>query len=211
MLYSESVQVRSSNFVAGTSSNLTATSSGASASQSFSAPALAYATEIAQDERNHVAFLRKALGSNAVACPSLSLSPATFTTAAQAAVSAAGTGCCILYGCLTLMYISYRYILPAYLVADNTHSLSFLLPGLTLAPNTSPTAFNPYAVEDHFWLAAFIFEVRLYMCTMLLWHPFLTFHQHTEFACPTVQDVGVTAYSGAVSVSKRMGSALISA
>ncbi|KAL3152575.1 hypothetical protein ABBQ32_001598 [Trebouxia sp. C0010 RCD-2024] len=116
----------------GTSSNLTATSSGARASQSFSAQALAYATEIAEDERNHVSFLRKALGSSAVACPSLSLGAATFTTAARAAVGAAG---------------------------------------LTLAANTSATAFDPYGVEDHFWLAAFIFE-----------------------------DVGVTAYNGAVSV-----------
>ncbi|DBB10824.1 hypothetical protein WJX82_009575 [Trebouxia sp. C0006] len=113
--------------------NLTATSSGGTTgSSSFSAATLAYATDVAENEINHVRFLRSALGSLAVKCPSLSLSPATFTVAAKAAVS--------------------NY-------------------GATINSSTSSTAFDPYTVEDHFWLAAFIFE-----------------------------DVGVTAYKGAVSV-----------
>ncbi len=71
--------------------NLTATSSGGTTgSSSFSAATLAYATEVAENEINHVRFLRSALGSLAVKCPTLSLSPATFTVAAKAAVSAAG-------------------------------------------------------------------------------------------------------------------------
>lgn len=37
--------------------------------------------------------------------------------------------------------------------------MCFLLPaGATLASATSTTAFDPYTVENHFWLAAFIFE-----------------------------------------------------
>ena len=68
--------------------NLTATSSGGTTgSSSFSAATLAYATDVAENEINHVRFLRSALGSLAVKCPSLSLSPATFTVAAKAAVS----------------------------------------------------------------------------------------------------------------------------
>ena len=71
--------------------NLTATSSGGTTgSSSFSDATLAYATEVAENEINHVRFLRSALGSLAVKCPSLSLSPATFTVAAKAAVSAYG-------------------------------------------------------------------------------------------------------------------------
>ena len=35
---------------------------------------------------------------------------------------------------------------------------SVLLTGATISSDTSSTAFDPYTVEDHFWLAAFIFE-----------------------------------------------------
>lgn len=113
--------------------NLTATSSGGAAPPpTWSAATKAYATEVAENEINHVRFLRSALGSLAVECPTLNLSSAIFTVAAKAAVTAAGA---------------------------------------TLNSATSATAFSPYTNEDHFWLAAFIFE-----------------------------DVGVTAYKGAVSV-----------
>lgn len=87
----------------------------------FQTPTLReYANEIADDERDHVAFLRAGLGNAAVARPTLNLQEA-FTTAAQAA--------------------------------------GIVQPG---------QMFDPYANENNFLLAAYIFE-----------------------------DVGVTAYKGA--------------
>lgn len=130
----------------GNGSALTATSSGGVAHASgpaFSDAAVAIATEIAENEISHVRFLREALGSNAVACPSLSLSPTTFTTAAKAAVAAIGA---------------------------------------TINSATTATAFNPYASEAAFYLGAYIFE-----------------------------DVGVTAYKGAVQVLQSQAFATVAA
>ena len=143
--------------------NLTRTASGGQARPSgvFSAEGVAIATEIAQNEIAHVKYLRKALTDAGatpvpysvtsldpvvnvyvptkpsfalqVACPSLSLSPETFTAAANASVVTA-------------------------------------IPGATLDNYPAQAdQFNPYEIEDHFYLAAFIFE-----------------------------DVGVTAYKGAI-------------
>lgn len=126
---------------------------------------MAIATEIANNEVAHVQYLRTALTAAGatpvhyptlhradfvlrrvcvprltkpsfalqIACPAVSLSPATFTAAANA-------------------------------------SLVTAYPGASLDryPGT-PDQFNPYQNEDHFYLAAFIFE-----------------------------DVGVTAYKGAI-------------
>lgn len=102
----------------------------------FSTAGMAIATEIANNEVAHVQYLRTALtaaGATPIACPAVSLSPATFTAAANA-------------------------------------SLVTAYPGASLDryPGT-PDQFNPYQNEDHFYLAAFIFE-----------------------------DVGVTAYKGAI-------------
>jgi len=122
--------------------NLTATSSGGTTgSSSFSAATLAYATEVAENEINHVRFLRSALGSLAVKCPSLSLSPATFTVAAKAAVSNYG-----------------KLISGRNNAGKEPFSLLKNSAGATINSSTSSTAFDPYTVEDHFWLAAFIFE-----------------------------------------------------
>lgn len=132
----------------GTSSNLTATSSGGTArnSSTFSDTAIAIATEIAENEIAHVRYLRAALtaaGATPVACPSLTLSPAIFTAAAKAAVTAFNA---------------------------------------TIASNTSTTAFNPYSSEEAFYLGAYIFE-----------------------------DVGVTAYKGAVKVLQSQAFATVAA
>ncbi|KAA6428991.1 MAG: hypothetical protein FRX49_01101 [Trebouxia sp. A1-2] len=132
----------------GTSSNLTASSSGGAArnSSTFSDTAVAIATEIAENEIAHVRYLRQALtaaGATAVPCPSLALSPAIFTAAATAAVSALND---------------------------------------TIATNTSATAFNPYSSDAAFYLGAYIFE-----------------------------DVGVTAYKGAVKVLQSQAYATIAA
>ncbi|DBA70820.1 TPA: hypothetical protein ACH3X2_011706 [Trebouxia sp. C0005] len=94
----------------------------------------------------HVRYLRQALtaaGATAVPCPSLALSPAIFTAAATAAVSALND---------------------------------------TIATNTSATAFNPYSSDAAFYLGAYIFE-----------------------------DVGVTAYKGAVKVLQSQAYATIAA
>ncbi|MGY2893040.1 ferritin-like domain-containing protein [Deinococcus sp. UYEF24] len=55
----------------------------------FGAAVAAYAQEIAQDELNHVLFLRKVLGANAVDRPVLDIGPA-FAAAANAAAKNAG-------------------------------------------------------------------------------------------------------------------------
>ena len=81
-----------------------------------------------------------------VKCPTLSLSPATFTVAAKAAVSAAGK---ILGSSLTYLSVLEHRVWS---------KESVLLTGATINSDTSTTAFDPYTVEDHFWLAAFIFE-----------------------------------------------------
>ncbi|KAL3152576.1 hypothetical protein ABBQ32_001599 [Trebouxia sp. C0010 RCD-2024] len=133
----------------GSGSALTASSSGGvarSGGSAFSATAVAIATEIAENEVSHVTFLRDALtaaGATPVPCPALSLSPATFTTAAKAAVAAINA---------------------------------------TISNTTSATAFNPYASEDAFYLGAYIFE-----------------------------DVGVTAYKGAVQVLQSQAFATVAA
>lgn len=101
--------------------------------------------------------MRSALGNSAVACPSLSLSPTTFGVAAKAAVSAAGKGA------VKLLVVPVSAAGKA-AVSSPCIFLSMLFAGLTLASDTSPTAFNPYTVEDHFWLAAFIFEVGETLC-----------------------------------------------
>ncbi|KAL3132479.1 hypothetical protein ABBQ32_009028 [Trebouxia sp. C0010 RCD-2024] len=117
--------------------NLTKTPSGGVAranGNTFTAGGIAIATEIAQNEIAHVKFLRTALtaaGATPIDCPAVSLSPETFTAAANASVVTA-------------------------------------IPGAKLYPGV-PDQFNPYQREDHFYLAAFIFE-----------------------------DVGVTAYKGAI-------------
>lgn len=126
--YGEGIYSVDSSLV-GNNSALTATSSGGQAvTTAFSAPILGLVTEIAENEIAHVRFLRAALGSAAVPCPALSLSTATFTTAASAAVTAAGSSL-----------------------------------------NPTGQIYNPYANADAFLLGAYIFE-----------------------------DVGVTAYKGAV-------------
>lgn len=145
--YGEGIYTVNSTLV-GTSSNLTASSSGGTArnSSTFSDTAVAIATEIAENEIAHVRYLRAALtaaGATPVACPSLALSPAIFTAAATAAVSALNA---------------------------------------TIATNTSATAFNPYSSDAAFYLGAYIFE-----------------------------DVGVTAYKGAVKVLQSQAFATVAA
>ncbi|DBB05651.1 TPA: hypothetical protein ACH3X1_012267 [Trebouxia sp. C0004] len=132
----------------GTGSSLTANSSGATGRNlsTFSATAVAIATEIAENEIAHVRYLRAALtaaGATPVPCPSLALSPAIFTAAATAAVSALNA---------------------------------------TIATDTSATAFNPYSSDAAFYLGAYIFE-----------------------------DVGVTAYKGAVKVLQSQAFATVAA
>lgn len=127
-----------------------------------------------------VAFLRSALGNNAVACPSLSLSPATFGVAAKAAVSAAGrTGCSLFHCQQSLNSLSIAFCRAHTCFGHFTHSLQSL---------HSRTSFLVGSVHFRGWQS--IMHNSCSFCVSLV----------PERLCLSVQDVGVTAYNGAVSV-----------
>ncbi len=158
----------------GTSSNLTASSSGGTArnSSTFSDTAVAIATEIAENEVccgwvcywlssvciytwtdlqiAHVRYLRAALtaaGATPVACPSLALSPAIFTAAAT------GNRCqyLLLSNVCSNCYCAFCLRVPWFAAAVSALNA-------TIATNTSATAFNPYSSDAAFYLGAYIFE-----------------------------------------------------